>query len=407
MKDTDLVAATHGRSFWILDDLTPLHQMADQLASADAHLFAPRPAVRWRAYRGHGPKPGPGREIAYRLAGSLGYAYRQVTAPTGEKIEAPLDAGENPPNGVIVHYWLKDAPRGDLTLSFLDAGGRELRTFTSRARDGAHDDAADSTPEAASSEEVGVTPAPAEPGGDEEPRPTKDAGANRFVWNLRGPAATKLPDNKGRGGTLDMLTAPRVPPGAYQVRLTVGGRTLTQPFEIVKDPRVQASDADLREQFAWAKKAHDLLTRVHDAVLRLRDVRSQAEGWAAPRSDRRRQGRREGAGPDPHDDRERAHPGPLGRPTNVPRQAQLPHRHDRRPPRLRRRPTPSALRDLYDNLALRADMELAKLDRYLTDDVPPSIRSAAIAASPPSSRNPRPVADADCLVVFRSSSRDA
>ena len=131
VKDTDLVVATHGRSFWILDDLTPLHQMADQLASADAHLFAPRPAVRWRAYRGHGSKPGPGREVAYRLAGSLGYAYRQVTAPTGEKIEAPLDAGENPPNGVIVHYWLKDAPRGDLTLSFLDAGGREIRTFTS------------------------------------------------------------------------------------------------------------------------------------------------------------------------------------------------------------------------------------------------------------------------------------
>ena len=78
VKDTDLVVATHGRSFWILDDLSPLHQMADASASADAHLFAPRPAVRWRAYRGHGMKPGPNREVAYRLAGSMGYAYRQI-----------------------------------------------------------------------------------------------------------------------------------------------------------------------------------------------------------------------------------------------------------------------------------------------------------------------------------------
>ena len=82
--------------------------------------------------------------------------YRQITAPTGEKIEAPLDAGENPPNGVIVHYWLKEAPRGDLALSFLDAGGREIRTFTSRRpATAAHEDmAASSAPEAGGSEEL-------------------------------------------------------------------------------------------------------------------------------------------------------------------------------------------------------------------------------------------------------------
>jgi hypothetical protein len=371
VKDTDLVVATHGRSFWILDDLTPLHQMADQLAGAEAHLFAPRPAVRWRAYRGHGPKPGPGHEIAYRLAGSLGYAYRQVTTPTGEKIEAPLDAGENPPNGVIVHYWLKEAPRGELTLTFLDAGGHELRAFTSRrSAMAAHDDAAGSTPEAASSEEVGVTPVPVEADGDEEPRPTKDAGANRFVWNLRGPAATKLPDNKGRGGTIEMLTAPRVPPGTYQVRLTVNGWTRTQAFEIVKDPRVQVPDADLREQFAWAKKAYDLLNRVHDAVLRLRDVRSQAEGWA-----RRVQTAAV-------KDAATALAQTL---TTIENELIQVRSDDPRmfPAKLNSRiativglldsadaPPSTPLRDLYDNLALRATMELSKLDHCLTTDVP-------------------------------------
>src|SRR5262249_35697926 len=115
---------------------------------------------------------------------------------------------------------------------------------------------------------------------DEEPRPTKNAGANRFVWNLRGRDATKLADNKGRGGTVDMLTAPRVPPGRYQVRLTVGGKTLTQPFTVARDPRIPATDADLRAQYAVASKAHALLTRVHDAVVTLRDLRAQAKAWA-------------------------------------------------------------------------------------------------------------------------------
>src|SRR5262249_52614860 len=82
VKDTDLVVATHGRAFWILDDVTPLHQLAAALPDGDARLFAPRSTIRWRAYRGHGMKPGPGREIGYRMVGSVGYAYRQVEAPT-------------------------------------------------------------------------------------------------------------------------------------------------------------------------------------------------------------------------------------------------------------------------------------------------------------------------------------
>ena len=131
VKDTDLVVATHGRAFWILDDLTPLHQLA-AAPPDDVHLFAPRPTIRWRAYKGHGMKPGPAREVGYRMAGSVGYAYRLVEAPTGENTEKALDAGENPPSGVIVHYWLKEPASGDVTLTFLDAYGYEIRTFTSR-----------------------------------------------------------------------------------------------------------------------------------------------------------------------------------------------------------------------------------------------------------------------------------
>ncbi len=376
VKDGDLVVATHGRSFWILDDLTPLHQIADGVANADAHLFAPRPTVRWRAYRGHGMKPGPGREVAYRMVGSMGYAYRQVEAPTGEKKERLLDAGENPPNGVVVHYWLQAAPEGDLTLSFHDVEGREIRSFTSR-------------PTGASP----ATPKTTTDACEDEPRPTKNAGANRFVWNLRGPDATKLADNKGRGGTADMLTAPRVPPGAYQARLTVGGRTLTQPFEVVKDPRVAATDAELREQYALAKQAHELLTLVHDGVLTIRDVRAQAEAWAGrTEAPAIRDGARalaatlgaiEGELIVIRADDPRMFPAKLN--TRIGTVVTLVDYSDAAPTR--------ALRELYESLALRAQMELAELDRCLADDVAAFnalCRDGGLAAIVPPPRPTRP-----------------
>jgi hypothetical protein len=368
VKDTDLVVATHGRSFWILDDVTPLHQMEGAIADAEAHLFAPRSTVRWRAYRGHGVKPGPGREVAYRMVGSMGSAYRQVEAATGEKKERLLDAGENPPNGVIVHYWLKEAPLGDLTFAFLDAEGREIRSFTSRATN---------------------EPGTAKDGGDDEPRPTKSAGANRFVWNLRGPDASKLPDNKGRGGTIEALGAPRVPPGRYQVRLTVGNRILTQPITLVKDARVLASDEDLREQFAWAKRAHDLLRRVHDAVLTLRDVRAQAHAWtdrveAGPIKEAAQALARvldaiENELIQVRSEDPRMFPAKLN--TRIATLVGLIEYSDAAPT--------LALRELCENVTLRADMELAKLDRCLATDVPAFnalCREAGLGAIAPKAR---------------------
>jgi hypothetical protein len=317
-------------------------------------------------------KSGPNREVAYRLAGSLGYAYRQVESPTGEKQERLLDAGENPPNGVVVHYWLKNAPAGDVALAFLDADGREIRSFTSRP------------PEA---ERNGTATSAAPGASDEEPRPTKAAGANRFVWNLRGPDATKLPDNKGRGGTIETLAAPRMPPGSYQARLTVNGRTLTQPFEIVKDPRVRATDADLREQFTWAKKAHDLLTRVHDAVLMLRDVRAQAEAWAARvetpavRDAAAALARTLSSIEDEliqvRSENPRMFPSKLN--TRIATVVPLIDYSDAAPT--------EALRDLTESLALRTGMELAKLDRCLAEDVAAFnalCRDAGVAAIVPS-----------------------
>jgi photosystem II stability/assembly factor-like uncharacterized protein len=365
VKDGDLVVATHGRSFWIIDDLTPLHQLTDAIAGAPAHLFAPRSTVRWRAYRGHGMKSGPGGEIAYRLAGSLGYSYRQVETPTGEKKEQLLDAGENPPHGVLVRYWLRESPSADVGLAFLDAEGREIRTFTSRPNTAAAAGAAARAADAPAAAGSG----PARPAADDEPHPTKFAGANSFVWNLRGPDTAKLPDNTGRGGTAEMLAAPRVPPGSYQVRLTVGDQTWTQPFQLEKDPRVGASDAELRQAYELAKRTHDLLGRIHEAVLLLRDARCQTEALA---------GRVESSA---IAEAARA----LGRTLTAVEEelVQLRSADPRSfPSKLNSRvatlivliehsdavPT-TALRDLYASLAERVERELSKLDRCLREDL--------------------------------------
>jgi hypothetical protein len=290
-----------------------------------------------------------------------------------------LDAGENPPSGAIVHYWLKDVPAGELTLTFLDDAGKEIRSFTSKAAPKPGASMVSPAPAAEAGEDA---PAPA--AGEDEPRPTKQAGANRFVWDLRGPNATKIPDNKGRGGTMDSLTAPRVGPGQYQVRLTVGGNTYTQPFEVVKDPRVAATDADLREQYALARKSHELLTRTHDAILKLRGVRAQAEAWAkrAPAVKDAAQAVVTALNTIEDElltvksDDPRMFPAKLN--TRLATVVTLIEYSDAKPT--------ASLRDLCENLTLRAEMELAKLDRCLNEDVAAfnaRCREAGVAAIVP------------------------
>ncbi|HVB64042.1 MAG TPA: glycosyl hydrolase, partial [Nitrolancea sp.] len=129
LKGTDLVAATHGRAFWVLDDLSPLHQMHDEIAGKDAHLFKPRDTTRVRTYgRAYGGTPD---RINYMMAGPVTVAYKQVETPMGTAGFDFLDAGKNPPNGVIIHYYLKEQPEGDVTLRILDSEGHEINSFSS------------------------------------------------------------------------------------------------------------------------------------------------------------------------------------------------------------------------------------------------------------------------------------
>ncbi|MFM9905243.1 MAG: WD40/YVTN/BNR-like repeat-containing protein [Pyrinomonadaceae bacterium] len=226
-REKDLVVATHGRSFYILDNLPVLYQLADA-QRADAYLFTP--------------------EDAYRTAGG------------GGQLPATATVGANPPNGVVVNYYLKEKAKSEVVLEFLDQQGKVLRKFTKPA------------------EKTGSTATPDAGGsgrGGGEPTVPAEAGFNTFVWNYRLPNATNLPGLIMWGGS---LAGPRVAPGNYQVRLSLDGKVIsTAAFSIKSDPRLIVTADDLAKQFDLMQKITSKLSETHNAILEIRDTRTQLE----------------------------------------------------------------------------------------------------------------------------------
>jgi photosystem II stability/assembly factor-like uncharacterized protein len=229
VKDNDLVVATHGRSFWILDDISPLRQFSDEVAKKDAHLYAPAPAYRIQG-------------------GAAGEAH------------ASKRTGQNPPVGAIIYYYLKDAPKAgtETRLEILDASGKVVRKYSSATME-----------------------LPDEPLDPDDKKPEKEikpeAGLNRFVWDLRYEEAHRVPGYylwEYIGGA----KGPVAVPGQYQVRLTVGDESQVAPLKVKLDPRVHVSQGDLEQQFTLLMGLHEELNRIYDAVNQIQDVRSQIAG---------------------------------------------------------------------------------------------------------------------------------
>ncbi|MBC7921018.1 MAG: glycosyl hydrolase [Ferruginibacter sp.] len=257
IQDNDLVAATHGRSFWILDDLTMLHQLTTDVPDAAVHLFKPRRTVRFRAALDPPVKPVPGK---------------------------PEDLGQNPPNGVVVHYYLKEKPKGIITLEFLDAGGAVVKSYrsgadTSQRRAAFSPSKADSGRTALATSEMRM---PAAPGRKEVTLPAA-AGGNRFVWeDMRYPAPVALPGAVTHG----TAKGPLATPGTYRVRLTVDGKTWTQPFQIVKDPRIATTPAEFKEQFDLLVNIRSRLNELRAAVKDIRRMRQELDSTSRTSSSR-------------------------------------------------------------------------------------------------------------------------
>jgi photosystem II stability/assembly factor-like uncharacterized protein len=265
IKDTDLVAATHGRSFWILDDITPLRYISEQVQDAPVYLFKPRPAVRFITSWGYSRASAPG--IFYRNTGDIMITARRELKPGGETVDRNLNAGENPPDGVLVYYSLKQKPEGEVKLTFLDAQGEQIKSFTSEQAQSQSPKAEDAPPE---------TPDEEEDREKKDPRVPKEAGMNRFLWNTRYPDPKKV---DGYVASEAVMAGPVNAPGTYHVQLTVADQTLTEAFEVQKDPRVPATQEDLDSQFKLLLKVRDKLSETHDAINTLRNIRQQVEDW--------------------------------------------------------------------------------------------------------------------------------
>jgi len=234
----DIVVGTHGRSFWILDDITPLRQVTEQTAAAPAFLF----------------RPG----IAYRVR-------RNVNTDTPLPPEEP--AGKNPPDGAILDYNLQSTASAPVKLQILDANGKIVRSFSSTDK-----------PEAAREQlgrELNVPLYWIRP-----PQIlSAAAGAHRMVWDLRtAPPASlrhEYPISAIVHDTPRFPVGPAVMPGRYTVQLDVAGQTYNQPLEIKMDPRITAPLDQLDQQFRLASRICDAMNASFASLGQVRAVRAQ------------------------------------------------------------------------------------------------------------------------------------
>src|SRR5207248_1269812 len=240
-----------------------------------AHLFTPKATVRYRVDMGFPQPPKIGKN--YQMTGATMVTYRQIEKPTGDKQRINIDAGANPPPGVALQYWLRDKGR-DARLSLHDAKGKLIREFKSAPPDEKEPQAIAKKTEPTKTALEGT----AQPPATKDPKVAVEPGLNRFLWNMRYPDAKKI---EGEGGTWEafenQLVGPQVPPGTYRARLNVDGQELEASFEIRKDPRVTATQADLEAQFALASNVHRTISETHETINAIRSLKKQLDLWEA------------------------------------------------------------------------------------------------------------------------------
>lgn len=220
IKEGNLIAATQGRGYWILDDVAVLRQVTDAVVGKPHHLFTPDPAFRLR----------------------------------NGASEAPENMGTNPPAGVALYYWLaEDLEAGtDMSLIIRDSNEDTIRTFSPKPATDAKDEKNQL--------------------GDDDRQLETTAGLNRFVWNLRYPSAEKF---KGLVLWNDSLEGIRAIPGTYNATLAIGDTRQTVDFNVQADPRLDTSDEEYRAQHDFVIAINQKLTETHRAITRIREARGQ------------------------------------------------------------------------------------------------------------------------------------
>jgi photosystem II stability/assembly factor-like uncharacterized protein len=234
IKDDDLVAATHGRGFWILDNITPLRQLVPAVANAAAFLFRPQTAMRVR-----------------------------WDMNTDTPLPPDEPAGQNPPDGAMIDYYLGSASSGPVTLEISDSGGKLVRRYSS-------DDPAPKVDPALAIPAYWVRPAQIL---------SNQAGMHRFLWDMHyAPLPEELPEYPMQAIYQDTPLAPSSPwamPGSYTVKLTVNGHSYTEPLAVKMDPRVHTSQADLLQQLTVSKQLYDDMVTGSKVLEQMRALREK------------------------------------------------------------------------------------------------------------------------------------
>ena len=231
-REDDLVVATQGRGFYILDDM-PLARALDpsKFHSTASELFQPK--------------------ATYRYSGGGGFGGRTQTG-----------VGQNPASGVVIYYFLKDKPKSPITIKLEDASGKLVREFSSKP--------------------PAKPKADAKPAAEEErphphPLPSAKAGMNRFVWDMRYPDATKFPGMILWDGS---VRGPLIVPGEYKVELVADGQTQSQPFTIKTDPRAHTTPEEFQKQLALALEVQHSLAQSNQAVLDIQNAKKQLAAYS-------------------------------------------------------------------------------------------------------------------------------
>ena len=218
VRDNDLIAATHGRSFWMIDDLTPLHQLSEEMANSEFHLYKP--------------------DNAYRMQQS---GWRKPNMKL---------VGENHPNGAVINYYIKNSQETDtVSIEIMEMDGSLIQRFSSVAKEDKLNPSAD------------------------KPLEIK-AGGNRLIWNMRYPGYKTF---KGMVFYSSPNVGPKAVPGDYKVRLNYNGQTSEQVLTIVKDPRLPNSDEDYQKQFDFLIKVRNQVSRANSAITDIRRVKKDLD----------------------------------------------------------------------------------------------------------------------------------
>ncbi|MEO0571639.1 MAG: glycosyl hydrolase [Bacteroidota bacterium] len=219
VRDNDLIAATHGRSFWMIDDLTPLHQLSQEIANSDFYLYKP--------------------DKAYRMHQSGGWGRPNMKL-----------VGENHPNGAIINYYVKKLEETDtVSIEILEMDGTLIQRFSNKAR------ANKLNPKADKSLKI-------------------SSGGNRLIWNMRYPGFQEF---KGMVFYSSPNRGPKAVPGDYKVRMTYNGKTSEQVLTIIKDPRLPNTEKDYQDQFDFLMAVSDQVSKANTAIINIRTVKKDLD----------------------------------------------------------------------------------------------------------------------------------